>query len=850
MDKHQVLKQYFGYDEFRDGQEILIDSILSGRDVLGIMPTGAGKSLCFQIPALMMDGITLVISPLISLMKDQVEALNQAGVHAAYLNSSLTASQYYKALSYAREGRYPIIYVAPERLVTEEFLDFALNTKISMVAVDEAHCVSQWGQDFRPSYLKIVEFIDRLKVRPVVSAFTATATKEVRDDISDILMLQEPTVLTTGFDRPNLYFGVQAPKDKYETMKNFLELHPGQSGVIYCLTRKVVEEVCEKLRADGFSVTRYHAGLSDAERKKNQEDFIYDRAAIVVATNAFGMGIDKSNVRFVIHYNMPKNMESYYQEAGRAGRDGEPAECILLYGGQDVVTNQFFIDNNMDNKELDPVAQAIVQERDRERLRKMTFYCFTNECLRDYILRYFGEYGSNYCGNCSNCLSQFEQVDVTEIAKGIIGCVETSRQRYGTNVIVDTVHGANTAKIRQYRMDGNPHYAELAKVPTYKLRQVMNYLQLNEYLAVTNDEYAIVKLTEKSKTVLEEEELIVMKMAKEVDHPAKVKAEKGKKSRKGAAASLAGAGLTESDEVLFEKLRSLRAEIAKEEKVPPYIVFSDKTLTHMCVVKPRTKAEMLTVTGVGEFKFDKYGERFLECVKAEAGTGIVEKRVEKKEPVFSENTMLDDSGYFENDDLYFGSDSSEFDDWNIDDVMAAWESGSPDPATKGNGDGGSGSRELGNSKNEARVSLQPAAPAEQPAAPAEQPAAKKKKSKENKMDFVMTQELAEQIHYSERVSISDFVGQINDLRDDEVMKRLTIKSVEEKLISDGFFGEVFIGGMKRKKLTEAGENFGIVAETRISEKGNEYYVFYYTEKAQKEIVEWLLKDAEHYKLLL
>ena len=525
MNKYQVLKQYFGYDEFREGQETLIDSILAGRDTVGIMPTGAGKSLCFQIPALMMEGITLVISPLISLMKDQVESLNQAGIHAAFLNSSLTASQYYKALAYAREGRYPIIYVAPERLVTEEFLDFALNTKISMVAVDEAHCVSQWGQDFRPSYLKIVEFIDRLKIRPVVSAFTATATQEVRDDIIDILMLRDPTVMTTGFDRPNLYFGVLSPKDKYETIRNYVELHPSESGIIYCLTRKYVEEVCERLRADGFSVTRYHAGLSDAERRKNQDDFIYDRVKIIVATNAFGMGIDRSDVRFVIHYNMPKNMESYYQEAGRAGRDGEPAECILLYAGQDVVTNQFFIDNNMDNQELDPVTRGIVQERDRERLRKMTFYCFTNECLRDYILRYFGEYGSNYCGNCSNCLSQFETVDVTEIAKGLIGCVESCYQRYGTNVIIDTVHGANTAKIRQYRMDGNPHYGELAKVPTYKLRQVMNFLQLNEYLAVTNDEYAIVKLTGKSAGVLNGEEPVVMKMAKEADHPAKVKSE-------------------------------------------------------------------------------------------------------------------------------------------------------------------------------------------------------------------------------------------------------------------------------------------------------------------------------------
>lgn len=648
MDKRQVLKQYFGYDNFREGQELLIDSILEGRDTLGIMPTGAGKSLCFQIPALMMDGITLVISPLISLMKDQVGALNQAGIHAAFLNSSLTAVQYYKALQYAREGRYPIIYVAPERLVTEEFLDFAMHTKISMVAIDEAHCVSQWGQDFRPSYLKIMEFIDRLPMRPVVSAFTATATKEVRDDVIDILMLQNPTVLTTGFDRPNLYFGVMAPKDKYATVKHYLETHPGQCGVIYCLTRKVVDEVCEKLRQDGFGVTRYHAGLSDAERKRNQDDFIYDRYPIICATNAFGMGIDKSNVRFVLHYNMPKNMESYYQEAGRAGRDGEPAECILMYGGQDVITNQFFIDHNQDNQELDSVTRQIVQERDRDRLRKMTFYCFTNECLRDYILRYFGEYSGNYCGNCSNCLSQFETVDVTEIARGIIGCVESSRQRYGTNVIIDTVHGANTAKIRNYRMDGNPHYGELAKVPAYKLRKVMNHLQLNEYLMVTNDEYAIVKLTEKSKLVLTEGEQIVMKMAKEQEHPAKVKSEKGRKSWKGLAAGFSGAEFTESDEALFEKLRMLRTEIAKEEKVPPYIVFSDKTLTHMCVVKPQTKEEMLNVTGVGAFKYEKYGERFLKCVQTE--------RSSTKE-----------------EDAYFYSDQDEFEDWDLETALIAWE---------------------------------------------------------------------------------------------------------------------------------------------------------------------------------
>ena len=753
--------------------------------------------MCYQIPALMMDGITLVISPLISLMKDQVSNLNQVGILAAYINSSLTTAQYYKVLDLARAGRYPIIYVAPERLVSEDFLRFALDgqVKISMVAVDEAHCVSQWGQDFRPSYLKIVDFINRLPVRPVVSAFTATATAEVRDDIIDILMLRDPKVMTTGFDRSNLYFAVQNPKDKYATLVNYLERHKGESGIIYCLTRKVVEEVCSQLIREGFSMTRYHAGLSDGERKQNQEDFIYDRAQIMVATNAFGMGIDKSNVRFVVHYNMPKNMESYYQEAGRAGRDGEPAECILLYGGQDVVTNQFFIDHNQDNEALDAVTREIVMERDRERLRKMTFYCFTNECLRDYILRYFGEYGSNYCGNCSNCLSQFEEVDVTDIARALIGCVESCRQRYGTNVIIDTVHGANTAKIRNYRMDENPHYAELAKVPAYKLRQVMNHLMLDGYLGVTNDGYAIVRLTGKSGDVQQEGAVVTTKMAREQEHPARMKSEKkGKKGR------VPGVSLSETDEGLFEKLRALRTEIAKEENVPPYIVFSDKTLVSMCMVKPRTKAEMLTVSGVGEFKFDKYGGRFLDCVTAAAGGPEAEE------------ANLDDSCY-DGDDLYFSSDSDGFDDWNLETAMAAWETSDLDDAI---------------------------IPVNDTAGTLDIPE-KKKKTKNSKTEFIMTEELADQVHYSEKVTLSDFIGQINDLRDEDAMKRLTIKSVEQWLTDSGNFEVWFLNGTPRKRLTGQGEDFGIEAEKRLSEKGNEYDVFYYTEKAQRQIVRWLLK---------
>ena len=605
-EKQQYLKQYFGYDTFREGQEQLIDAILSGQDALGIMHTGAGKSLCYQIPALVIGGITLVVSPLISLMKDQVTSLNQAGIHAAYLNSSLTSNQYFKALGLAKQGRYPIIYVAPERLLTESFLDFALEADIRMVAVDEAHCVSQWGQDFRPSYLKITEFIERLPKRPVVSAFTATATAQVRDDIIEILKLQNAKIMTTGFDRSNLFFAVQTPKDKYRAALEFIRAHEKESGIIYCLTRKVVEEVCEKLMKDGFSVTRYHAGLSDEERRKNQDDFIFDRCRIMVATNAFGMGIDKSDVRYVIHYNMPKNMESYYQEAGRAGRDGEAAQCILLYSGQDVVTNQLFIENNRDNLELDEETRLLVQERDRERLRRMTFYCFTNECLRAYILRYFGEYGANYCGNCSNCLTEFEETDITEEAEAMIRCVKACSQRYGITVILDTLRGANTAKIRQYRMEENPCYGICGKVPIYRLRQIFNYLLMQGYLRLTDEEYTLVKLTEKSEELLSEGISVTMKMAKE---PSKKQSEK-KQKKPRTSAQIMG----ETDESVFEHLRSLRTEIAREERIPPYMVFSDKTLVHMCILNPRTKEEMLRVNGVGENKYKKYGERFIKAL--------------------------------------------------------------------------------------------------------------------------------------------------------------------------------------------------------------------------------------------
>ncbi len=607
MDKYEVLKHYYGYDTFREGQEMLIDSILDGQDTLGIMPTGAGKSICYQVPALVMNGITLVISPLISLMKDQVGALNQAGVHAAYLNSSLSYNQYCLALNYARQGRYQIIYVAPERLTTEEFLTFAKEANIAMISVDEAHCVSQWGQDFRPSYLKIVEFIDQLAVRPVVSAFTATATKEVQEDIVQILKLRKPRLLITGFDRNNLSYQVAKPADKYAYVSQYVKNNPDKSGIIYCLTRKSVEEVSNRLQREGVAVTRYHAGLSDDERRQNQDDFIYDTKPVMVATNAFGMGIDKSNVSYVIHYNMPKNIESYYQEAGRAGRDGEPAECILLYSGQDVIMNQFLIDQNRENEALDFEALEVVRKRDRERLKKMIYYCMTTDCLREYVLQYFGEQGEPYCGNCSNCLVEFEKMDITKATTAILTCVQECRERYGITIILDTVHGSKNAKLKQYRMDQNTQFGILEDYTIAKLRQIMDYLLHHGYLELSVSQYPVVQLGELAEDYLENGGMLLMKVPLEQEKKTPKVTKKKAHSEKAI------------DDTLFEQLREMRTKIAKEEKVPPYLVFADKTLVNMCSVLPKTKDSMLTVSGVGEVKYERYGERFLEIIKAYVG---------------------------------------------------------------------------------------------------------------------------------------------------------------------------------------------------------------------------------------
>ncbi|MCD7738046.1 MAG: DNA helicase RecQ [Lachnospiraceae bacterium] len=625
MDKYSILKDTFGYTGFREGQEELMDGLLSRRDVLGIMPTGAGKSLCFQIPALLFPGITVVISPLISLMKDQVAALNAVGVHAAYINSSLSEGQIRKAMEYAGAGRYKIIYVAPERMMTESFLALTESVEISMVAVDEAHCISQWGQDFRPSYLKIVDFIHTLPTRPVIGAFTATATRAVKEDISCILGLNQPLVVVTGYDRKNLFFSVEKPKDRQQAILLYLKENQQKSGIIYCNTRKNVDELCTLLAQNGYPVTRYHAGLLDSERKANQEDFIYDRKPIMVATNAFGMGIDKSNVRFVLHYNMPKDIESYYQEAGRAGRDGEPADCILYYAAKDVRVNEFLIDHQ-ENPELAREDADLLRERNYERLRKMTFYCFTNECLRDYILRYFGEYGGNYCGNCKNCLTEFQNVDVTAEALAILEMVGSTRERYGIQAISDAVHGAESEKVRRFQLDKAPGYGKLNGTSVVRIRQIMNDLLVKGYLTLTPGDYPVLKFTDAGRRFLAEykkqnqdvmgkaeigsraeaksEEKIILKLPREREQAP----QREKKAK--------GSGTAEmKNPQLFERLRRKRYQMAQQAHIPPYIIFSDKTLREMSNLLPVTRAQMLLINGVGNRKYEQYGEIFAKEIR-------------------------------------------------------------------------------------------------------------------------------------------------------------------------------------------------------------------------------------------
>ena len=627
MDASQVLKQYFGYDSFRKGQSDIIEAILQGHDALAIMPTGAGKSVCYQVPALLLPGITIVISPLISLMQDQVKSLNEAGINAAYINSTLSESQMYKALDYAANGKYKIIYVAPERLETMSFITFAKKADISMVTIDEAHCISQWGQDFRPSYLKIVDFIDSLPERPVVSAFTATATSEVKTDIECILKLKAPRVVVTGFDRKNIYYSVEhlSGKKKDAYIAGYIKEHMDESGIIYCATRKNVDKLYDELGSLGISVTKYHAGLDNETRKQNQDDFIYDRVQVVIATNAFGMGIDKSNVRYVIHYNMPQSMENYYQEAGRAGRDGGESQCIMLFSAQDVIIDKFLLDS----KEFEGVEdedRSIIKERDLHRLHTMEMYCKTTECLRNYILSYFGEKTGEPCGNCGNCNNEYEQIDMTADAKWVINCLAGTHGRFGLSIVLGTLLGAKRARLKEVGALSYKSYGKLSDRKEAELRLLIDQMINAGYVIQTDGEYSVLRMGDIS-PLRDENTHVYIKKAKKT-YAGELLNMAGQTGRKAALGNTSDAtegsnaasrtrkkstdSLTAAGYELFERLRALRLVIAREEGMPPYIIFNDKTLIDMCEKLPVDADTMLSVSGVGQNKLMKYGSRFTE----------------------------------------------------------------------------------------------------------------------------------------------------------------------------------------------------------------------------------------------
>lgn len=633
-----TLKRYFGYSSFRPGQERMVSAILSGCDALGVMPTGAGKSICYQVPALMLPGLTLVVSPLVSLMADQVRALKAAGARPSYLNSTLTPAQQNTVLKRASEGWYQIMYVAPERLADPRFRAFARAAAgpggigIPLVAVDEAHCVSQWGQDFRPSYLEIASFVAALPQRPVLAAFTATATERVRADISTMLGLRAPQTVTTGFDRPNLYFEVQELGDKAKVawVRDYVRSHAQESGIVYCATRKKVDELAQDLMHElaplGVRVGHYHAGLSTEERRVNQEGFITDAIPVIVATNAFGMGIDKPNVRYVIHLNAPESIEAYYQEAGRAGRDGDPAGCVLLWNGADFNLRRRLIDRDPGDVELDE-GQREQAKRNRFRLlSQMEGYCRTTDCLRAYILRYFGEdgrdregaspapAGARGCGNCSNCLTPFEADDVTEAARSIMRFVSRHPGRFGKALIADVLHGANTERIRSLRLDSDSEYGKLAELPIARVRDTVEQLIGSGYLTVSMGQYPVIGMGDLGLAALNSPEEFAFSIKR------RKRGRAGSERARRAVDLLRDEAAFDSkprigdDSELFERLRALRRELAEWRDVPPYIVCSDKTLRGLCRQRPATREDLLEVSGIGERKADEFGEAFLKAI--------------------------------------------------------------------------------------------------------------------------------------------------------------------------------------------------------------------------------------------
>lgn len=579
----QILQKFYGYEDFRPGQKKVVESLLNRNDTVAIMPTGAGKSICFQIPALLFEGVTLVISPLISLMKDQVDSLRQLGIAAVYINSSVSKAQLYKDLQDISAGFYKIIYIAPERLRSEYLPDSFKNLNISMVAVDEAHCLSQWGHDFRPSYRNILNFTNSLRIKPIISAFTATATPEVKTDIINLLGLKQPNVFVTGFDRPNLYFSVLRGEVKDKFVIDYVKKHQDEAGIIYVGTRKDVDALQVLLEIKGIKAGRYHAGMTDEERNQMQEDFLYDNLSVMVATNAFGMGIDKPNVRYVIHYNMPKNMEAYYQEAGRAGRDGLSGNCILLYSPQDTQLQKFLISKSTESE--------IRQQLEYKRLQSMVDYCHTPQCLRAFILHYFGEFDvEEHCDNCSNCKLEGELIDITIDAQKVLSCVYRMHERFGVKMIAEVLKGSKSAKVKQFNFERLSTYGLMKERKLKDISDLILRLSAMQYLDITESQYPVVTLNELSWQVLRGQKKVWQKMV--IVKKAKAKGE------------------------LFEALRSLRKELATKEKLPPYMIFSDATLTQMATDKPTDLELMKNIRGVGEFKLQKYGEEFLTVIKS------------------------------------------------------------------------------------------------------------------------------------------------------------------------------------------------------------------------------------------
>ena len=590
-----ILKKYFGYENFRPGQEEIIGHILNHEDVLGIMPTGAGKSICYQVPAMILDGVTIVISPLISLMKDQVDSLNEIGIPATFINSTLSYNNYEQTIENIIHNVYKIIYVAPERLNSDTFLNLLNKINISMVTIDEAHCVSQWGHDFRPSYCEIANMILNLKKRPIVSAFTATATELVKNDIVNLLHLENPYCLTTGFDRKNLKFSVENPSDKFEFIENYLDGHKNEAGIIYCLTRKNVDTVFDKLSDLGLSVSRYHGGMTEKQRRLSQEDFTFDRTNIMVATNAFGMGIDKSNIRYVIHYNMPKDLESYYQEAGRGGRDGEKADCILLFSRSDIVTNKVLIES---------IPSGTSHYQEYEKLNDMVDYCNTDKCLRKYILEYFGEITDfDNCGNCSNCLDNSELTDITADTQKILSCIKRMNERFGSSMVVDVLRGSKSSRILSLGFDNLSTYGIMKDYPKDSLRDLISYLITEGYIKSIGDKYPVLMLTPLSNDVLFNGAKVYTKLKLN-------KAESRSASNKAQTNTIQ----TKFDENLFAILSDLRNKIANENFIAPFIVFSDVSLKQMSTFYPTDAESMLKIEGVGLNKLVKYGNVFIEAI--------------------------------------------------------------------------------------------------------------------------------------------------------------------------------------------------------------------------------------------